>query len=402
MQTTVTTSRERIRAALSHREPDRVPIDLGSSPVTGIAASAYELLKKEFGVELPLCIASGMQIAYVDEVVQKRLGCDVRRVGAMPQSWMDWTFSDGTYGLIDADCRIQRFDDGSQRISLDGGGELFMPPGGWFFDPVSETAPMRNVGSVSEVEEFYSRLPRSPSSEVAEQIVNDAERLHAENEHALFGDFASAVFESWQNRGFEAYLMDFLEQPDVADALMRLHADYWLDYWRPVLERMGHTLDVIWVSDDLGSQNSLIVSEDTYRDMVKPLHARLWSELKRLAPNAKLFLHSCGAIEPLIPDFIELGVDILNPIQVSARGMDPKVLKEKYSKDIVFWGGGVDTQNVLQQGTPDQVREEVRRRIDELAPGGGYVFATVHDIQPGTPAKNVIAAFEAAAERGAY
>lgn len=396
------TSRERVRIALSHREGDRVPVDLGSSPVTGIAASTYEALKRELGIQAPPRIAAGLQLAWMDEAAMEALGCDVRRVGATPKTWRDWTFADGTRGLVDAALPLQRYPDGSQTMDLDGGGRLYMPPGGWFFDPVSETAPMRDVSSVREVEEFYMRLPARPPQDVADRIVRDAERLHAENRHALFGDFPSAVFESWQNRGFEAYLTDFLEQPEVADALMRLHAEYWLDYWRPTLERMGHVLDVIWVSDDLGSQHGLIVSAETYRTMVKPLHARLWSEMKRLAPNAKLFLHSCGAIEPLIPDFIELGVDILNPIQVSARGMEPAALKRKYGRDIVFWGGGIDTQNVLQQGTPAEVREEVRRRIGELAPGGGYVFAAVHDIQPRTPARNVIAAFEAAMEFGRY
>lgn len=402
MQTATMTSRERVRTALDHREADRVPVDLGSSPVTGIAASTYEALKRELGIKAAPRIAAGLQLAWMDEAVQERLGCDVRRVGAMPHAWRDWTFADGTRGLVDAALPLAAHPDGSQTIALDGGGCLYMPPKGWFFDPVAASAPMRDVSSVREVEEFYSRMPVHADGATSDQIVRDAERLHAENRHAIFGDFASAVFESWQNRGFEAYLTDFLEQPDVADALMRLHSEYWLEFWRPTLERMGRLLDVIWVSDDLGSQHSLIVSEDVYRRMVKPLHARLWSAMKRLAPNAKLFLHSCGAIEPLIPDFIELGVDILNPIQVSARGMDPVVLKRKYGRDIVFWGGGVDTQNVLQQGTPEKVREEVKRRIGELAPGGGFVFAAVHDIQPGTPARNVIAAFEAAVEFGRY
>ena len=403
MQTALMSSRERIRCSLDHREPDRVPNDLGSSPVTGIAASAYELLMKEFGADLPLRIAPGLQLAIADDEVQDRLGCDVRRLGERPLQWREWTFADGTHGLIDADFPIHARDDGSQIVTLDGGGELYMPPGGWFFDPVSEKAPMADVTTVAEVEAFYESLPkRHPSKEMQDAIVDDAERLHAENKYALFGDFGSAVFESWQNRGFESYLMDFLAQPDVADALMRLHSEFWLEYWRPVLERMGHLLDVIWVSDDMGAQNSLIISEDTYRDMVKPLHARHWSEMKCMAPNAKLFLHSCGAIETLIPDFIELGVDILNPIQVSAKGMNPVDLKAKYGRDIVFWGGGVDTQNVLQGASPQVVRDEVKKRIDELAPGGGFVFATVHDIQPGTPPENIIAAFETVLEYGRY
>lgn len=396
------TSRDRIRTTLDHREPDRVPIDLGSSPVTGIAASAYRELMRVLGIEKPLHIAVGLQLAWVDEEVQRALGCDVRRVGARPSKWREWTFSDGTHGLVDADAPLEAHPDGSQTLALDGGGKLYMPANGWFFDPVAECAPMRGVESAKEVEAFYATLPAHAPAETSDAIVAQAEALAAEDAHATFGDFPSAVFECWQNRGFETYLMDFLENPDLAHALMRCHAHYYLEYWRPTLERMGHLLDIIWVSDDLGSQHSTIVSEETYVELVKPLHRELWSEMKRLAPNAKLFLHSCGAIAPLIPHLIELGVDILNPIQVSARGMDPVALKRDFGRDLVFWGGGVDTQNVLQQGTPEEVRDEVHRRIDQMAPGGGYVFATVHDIQPGTPPENIRAAFEAALEWGGY
>src|SRR5690606_3911870 len=144
------------------------------------------------------------------------------------------------------------------------------------------------------------------------------------------------------------------------------------------------------------------ISEELYVEYVKPLHRYLWSEVKKLCPNARLFLHSCGAIEPLIPHFIELGVDILNPIQVSAKGMDPALLKKKYGRNITFWGGGVDTQSVLQRGTPQKVRDDVRRHIDAMAPGGGFVFAAVHDIQPQTPVANLMAMFEAVEEYGKY
>jgi uroporphyrinogen decarboxylase len=168
------------------------------------------------------------------------------------------------------------------------------------------------------------------------------------------------------------------------------------------LPQLADVLDVISIGDDYGTQISQIVSPRMFRNLIKPRQKVLFQRIKQLAPHTNLFLHSCGNVRPLLPDFIELGVDILNPVQVRATGMDPVTLKRDFGKDIVFWGGGVDTQDVLPHGTPEEVKEDVRRNIEVLAPGGGFVFNTVHNIQADVPPGNVIAMWEVLQQYGVY
>lgn len=394
------TPRERVRAALDHREPDAVPIDLGASPVTGISAAAYRDLRTALGLQGDIRIATGLQIAYVDEDVQQALGVDLRRVGQLPQSWRPWTFPDGVSGLIDADLRLEQTPDGGNVFHTRENVSFTMPRDGWFFDIDRETMPLCETDDPADIEKFFATLEPRISDHRKEPVLAELRRRHQENTYAIFGDFPTAIFECWQFRGFENFLTDLLANPEFAETLMRVHAEYWLNYWTPVFEEAGDLIDLVFVSDDLGTQTGLIVSEEDYVDLVKPVHKAVWGELKRRLPNTKLFLHTDGAVEPLIPHFIELGVDILNPIQFSASGMDLAHLKKTYGSDIVFYGAGIDTQHDLQRLSPDQVRDRARRNIEILAPGGGYVFAAVHDIQANTPPANIIALYEAAREYG--
>jgi uroporphyrinogen decarboxylase len=176
-----------------------------------------------------------------------------------------------------------------------------------------------------------------------------------------------------------------------------------MGYWDKALEIVGDNIDIVMHSDDLGMQNSPMMSPDMYRRFVKPLHQELIGMLKKKAKGeVKFLLHSCGSVRALIPDFIDVGVDILNPIQVSAAGMDTAELKKEFGKDMCFCGGGVDTQEILPRGTPEQVRDEVKRRLDDLAPGGGYIFAAVHNIQADVPPENLQAMYETLQEYGRY
>jgi uroporphyrinogen decarboxylase len=178
-------------------------------------------------------------------------------------------------------------------------------------------------------------------------------------------------------------------------------ADYQVALYDHVLAEVGDYIQVVMVGDDLGTQNGPMISPDTYRKLVKPAQKRVWQFIKSRT-KAFLFLHSCGAVRRFIPDWIELGLDILNPVQVAARDMDPKTLKAEFGRDLTFWGGGCDTQHVLTFGTPDDVEREVRRRIYELGPGGGFVFNQVHNIQPQVPAANILKMFETVFEYGTY
>jgi uroporphyrinogen decarboxylase len=191
-------------------------------------------------------------------------------------------------------------------------------------------------------------------------------------------------------RGFEDGYMDLAGDPALARRVMERILEVKIAYWSRVLPLVQGLVDVVGEADDLGGQERTLFSPATYRDLVKPLHRELFDFL-HARTDAKVFFHTCGAVRELIPDLIEIGVDVLNPVQVSAAGMDTAELKREFGRDLVFWGGGVDTQRVLGAGTPDEVRAEVLRRIGDLAPGGGFVFAAVHNIQPNVPAENVLA-----------
>jgi uroporphyrinogen decarboxylase len=172
-------------------------------------------------------------------------------------------------------------------------------------------------------------------------------------------------------------------------------------FWERALKEIGHLVDVVIEADDLGGQSRLLMSPKTYRSLIQPRHKKLFSFIKTQA-DVKVFYHTCGAVRPLIPDLIDAGIDILNPVQFTAANMNLKELKQEFGRDLVFWGGGVDTQGVLGTGTPEEVKEDVKRNIEALAPGGGFVFATVHDIQANVPPENIIAMWEAWKEHGAY
>jgi uroporphyrinogen decarboxylase len=203
-------------------------------------------------------------------------------------------------------------------------------------------------------------------------------------------------------RGYKQFLVDLGSYPKMAEAILDLTMNFRLAYWTTALGEVGDLVDVVVEYDDLGSNSSLLISPQMYRKYLKPRHKELFGFIKSRS-HAALFLHSCGAIYPLIPDFIEAGIDILNPVQVSASHMnDGKKLKQEFGRDITFWGGGVNTQSILPRGTTKEVKEEVRRRIGEFAPGGGYVFAAVHNIQPDVPPENIIAMLEAWKEHGKY
>jgi uroporphyrinogen decarboxylase len=196
-------------------------------------------------------------------------------------------------------------------------------------------------------------------------------------------------------RGMEALLIDMASDEVLACVLFDKMLECKLAFWEMALPRLADVVDVISEADDYGTQASQIISPRMFRKLIKPRLKVLFERIQRLAPSAKLFFHSCGNVRPLLPDFIELGVDILNPVHIRASGMEPVALKRDFGRDIVFWGGGVDTQGVLPNGTPPEVKDDVRRNIEALAPGGGFVFSTVHNIQADVPPENIVAMWEA-------
>jgi len=373
------TSRERLRKSLRHQEPDRVPIDWGGGP-TGIEIEAYDRLKALLGFQGPPTRTFVRDHVEIDEPILQRFGIDTRyvRVGA-PRGFRVQLDADNSY-LDIWGCRWRK------------------PPSSLYYDMVE--FPVKEP-TQQALQEYQWPDPEDPGR--TDGLRERARYLAEETEYGVVLDVTGfGVFEQgWALRGIENFLADLLAEPEFAEAVIQGVADYQVALYARVLAEVGEYLDVVMVAEDLGTQSGPLISPQTYRRMIKPAQRRVWESIKRQT-QAKLFLHSCGSVRAFIPDLIEIGVDILNPVQVAAAGMDPAELKAEFGKDLVFWGGGCDTQRVLTFGTPDEVEAEVRRRIGELAPGGGFVFNQIHNVQPQVPAENVVRMMDTALAYGKY
>ena len=384
------TCKERVLTTLQHKEPDRVPFDLDGTTVTGIHRIAYRNLLSHIGMDKKKGIEiydPVTQQAEVDEDVLKKLEVDIRKVGPG--------------GTTMGELEIK--EEGKYKCFTDGFGIKWCMPkeGGLYYDMRGH--PLSGSITLDDVKEYT--LPDFPDIDLLKSIREQAEKLSEKTDFAftLVGS-GSGIFEyaSWI-RGYKDFYLDLLRNPPLAESLLDKITDYKIRLWEILLDQLGNLAIVAQEADDLGTQDSLLVSPDTYRKLIKPKHKRLFKFIKQHAPKPMyVFLHSDGAIFDLIPDLIEIGVDILNPVQVSAAKMDTRRLKREFGDELVFWGGGIDTQHVLPNGTPNEIRDEVKRRIDDLAPGGGFIFATVHNIQADVPPANIMAMWEALQEYGGY
>lgn len=379
------TSRERVLMSLSHREPDRVPFDLGGSEVSGIHTNAYAALRTRLG--LPTRERRVIDViqngAIVDDDVRDLLRVDVGFVVPPAPPAVPFSEDDEYYYLRDRYGIIR-----------------WMPKdGGLYYDIFK--SPLDGEVSLDEIDRYP--LPDAGNPLRLEGVREQCMRIREVEKRAVVvwafgtGPFALA---GWL-RGIENFLMDLVLEPERACRMMDRIVAMKLAFLEQLLEQCGDVVDVICDGDDLGTQESLLLSPDTYRRLVKPRHRELYQFIHDRTA-AKVFLHSDGAIRPLIPDLIDVGVDIINPVQVSAAGMDSAGLKRDFGSEICFWGGGIDTQHVLNVATSAEVRAEVRRRVDDFKPGGGFVFAAVHNIQANVPMENVLAMWEALQEYGVY
>ena len=379
--------RQRVTVALNHQEADRIPIDLGGSICSSIHRSTYIELKKHLGMELEeiRMVDHVQQLPYLDEALLEHFGVDFRIVQLPAATAPNLSiFEEGDY-----DAFIDRW-----------GSKLYMPKdGGLYFDWVD--FPIKEA--TLEALEHYA-WPRPDPPEYNARLREQARYLYENTRYALVGSaiIGGGIFEQpARTMGLENFLMALVAEPRFADRMMEHITDIYIESCNNYLEQVGEYLQVFMYWDDVSGQDGWLISPEIYRKMIKPKQRRLLEAIKSKT-DAQVYYHGCGAVYDLIPDLIELGFDILNPVQVSAHGMDTRRLKEEYGKDIVFWGGGVDTQRVLPFGTPKEVADEVKRRIDDLAPGGGFVFAAVHNIQPGVPPENIVTLFETALECGKY
>lgn len=380
-------SRERLQLALNHEEPDRVPYDLGATVLTSIHHKSYRALRSYLGLpEVKLNLMDIVQqIVAVDEDVYNKLKCDVKNVAPGPSA----TFQR----------EIKEMEGYSYFYDEWGIGWKMPLEGGWYYDMFDH--PLKDAKMIADIENYDwpDPLDEARFEGMAEQA---AQAAQIEKQGVFIGGISAGIMEiaAWM-RGFDNYFIDFATKQELLVALMRKVMEIKKTYWGRALELLGDNVDVVHEADDFAGQYKMLISPAMYRQIVKPLHKELFDFI-HTHTKAKLFFHSCGAIRPVIPDLIEIGVDILNPIQVSATGMDSAELKKEFGKDVVFWGGGVDTQRALGEGSPEEVRADTKRRIQDLAPGGGFVFAAVHNIQGNVPAENIIAMWETLQEYGRY
>lgn len=382
-------SRERTKLALNHREPDRVPFDLGGTVLTSINVHAYRRLRQYLG--LPEKETQVMdifqQIATVDDDVREKLGCDARNVAPR---------SSATFNIDINSTDLPGYDFFHDEWHI---GWRMPQEGGFFYDMFDH--PLSEATSIDDIKNFKWPNPTDPARFVG--LRENARRVAEDlGELVIAGGMAAGFFEitCW-TRGYAKVYPDLVNNREWIEYLMDTIVDLKLAYWEIALPMLGDYVDVVQEADDVAGQFGLLVSPEVYRSMIKPRHKKICDFIKART-DAKIFYHCCGAIRDIIPDLIESGFDIINPVQVSATGMESKALKRDFGDQIVFWGGAVDTQGVFTDGTPKQVKDEVRRRVDDLAPGGGFVAAAVHNIQANVPPENIIAMWEAIQEYGVY
>lgn len=406
----MTTPRERVLATLSHQEPDRVPVDLSGHRSSGISAMAYPKLRAALGLEPGAVYVYDpvQQLAIVHDDVLERFGVDTVEMGRgfclEDRWWADWTLPDGAPCKMPVWALPERA--GAEWVLRAPSGRVMgrMPEGSQHFDQVYWPF-LDGEEDLSRIEGLYPEhmwtgVPSPPGPSVAgpAELAAGARALRARTDRGIIGLFGGNLFEMGQFfYRMDNFLMMLAGEPArvhrFLDALVEIH----LRNLERFLGSVGPYIDIVLFGDDLGAQNCPQISPRMYREFFKPRHAMLWSRAKQLA-GAKVMLHCCGSVRQLLPDLIDAGLDAINPVQISCRGMDAEGLKRDFGKHITFWGGGCDTQKILPCGTPAEVREHVLSQCETLAPGGGFVFQQVHNILANVPPENIIAMFGAVRE----
>ena len=381
------TSRDRVRTALDHKQPDRVPIDLGGNQ-TGIHKRAYQALVAHLGIaDEPAIMDPVQQLAQPCEAVLERFHVDTRYIAAGAAS--DFT------GAI-----VQRERDGRlwHDLTDEFGVTWSMPDDQQLYMDISHH-PLADA-TIDDIRDYP--WPKGDDPGRFEGLREQAIQIRNNTPYAVVSGISGVVYEvCWYMRGLERWLMDMVEQPEFCRAMLEQTSRYWLDFFRVFLDEVGDLVDVIMIGDDLAGQKGPLFRPAFYREVVHPLQRQI-PEYIHTRTDAKVWYHTCGACQEYIPDLIAGGVDVLNPVQISAKGMDPAWLKREFGDRLSFWGGAIDSQHVLPSASPEEVREHVRRNVEMLKPGGGYVFNSVHNIQAGVPAENIVAMYEAAYDFGFY
>jgi len=413
------TSKERVLVSLNHREPDAVPVDFGSTAVTGIHVNAIAALRERYRLEKrPVRVYEPYQmLGLIDEDLKKVMGIDVEGIpapetlfGFRNENWKPHTLDNGLEVLVSEHFRTTKGANGETLIYPKG--DLSAPPSGrmprngFFFDTIVRQEPIDEA----------SLNPEDNLEEFGPITLQDLDYFASEARHAAatgravmatfggtaFGDIALVPAPFLKHpkgiRDIEEWYVSTVTRQDYIHRVFGKQAEIAVKNLEKIKAAVGGRVDAVFVcGTDLGTQQSQFCSVDTFRKLYFPYY-KMVNDWVHRNTKWKTFKHSCGAVEPLIEPFIEAGFDILNPVQLTAAGMDAARLKKTYGDRIVFWGGGVDTQTTFAFGTPAQVREQVLRRMEVLAPGGGFIFNAVHNIQATTPVDNIVAMIDAIKE----
>ena len=394
-------SRERVLAAINHKQPDLTPIDFGAMRSTGIMAIAYNKLKTYLHMtEGETFVYDVMQqLAEPEPWILDLFQADVEQLhryrpafGASLRAKRPGTLPDGSPAVFPADF-LPVVKDGVECVIVDGNVVAQRPPTALYFE--GDFHPLENARAEKDLDAVkYTSL----DDEEFDWLKKRAAELRASTDRAVTGHFGGNFFEAGHGLfGYGEFMMRMAAEPHLVRALFDRLLDGYLADLKRYIEAVGDNIDIIICGDDLGTQGGLAVSPSMYRDLIKPCEKELFGYIKDHT-DWKIFLHTCGSIYPVIRDLIEVGVDILNPVQTAAKDMDPARLKREFGADVTFWGGGVETQSTLAFGRPDDVRREVRERMRVFSPGGGFVFNQVHNIQANVPPENIVALYDAAIE----
>jgi len=404
---TALNSRERIILSINHKQPDKVPVDLGSSTVTGISATAYNNLKKYLKVESPTRIYDVIQqLANVDMGIIDLFGVDaldINRVSAENNDWYVVSLGDGSNAEYPSWFRPVKVEDGSW-YTKDEQGILIskMSAGATFFDQMYypyESGYPETFNNLKDALKKISWIVHSHASNLNtnELIARLLELKESTNKALVMSGGVKLLEYGFFIRRMDNFLMDMITDQEKVSEMLDILVDMHLASLEKKCRTLGNIVDVIRFGDDLGMTSGPFMDPDTFRKLLKPRYKILCDYVKKNS-KMKIFLHSCGSIKQYIPDLIEAGFDILNPVQTNCYDMDPLELKREFGKDITFWGGGIDTSSVINRGTPEEVRKDVLNRCEIFSKDGGFVFAPIHNILSEVPPQNIVAAYNAVRE----
>jgi uroporphyrinogen decarboxylase len=400
-------SRERILSAINHKQPDKVPVDLGSSTVTGISAIAYNNLKKHLKITAPTRVFDVVQqLANVSMEIVDLFGVDaldINRVSTETDDWYEVELANGSKAEYPNWFRPIKAEDSSW-YTKDSDGIILskMPVGAAFYDQTFfpyENGYPESFENLKQSLKKISWVVHSHASNLnAEELKEKLTKLKISSNKALVMSGGAKLLElGFFIRRMDNFLMDLLTEQDKLSEMLDILVEMHLEGLQKKCGTLGDIVDVIRFGDDLGMTSGAFMDMDTFRKIFKPRYKILCDYVKKHS-NMKIFLHSCGSIRQYIPDLIEVGFDILNPVQTNCHDMDPLTLKKEFGRDITFWGGGVDTASVINQGSPEDVRKDVLKRCEIFSKDGGFVFAPIHNILSEVPPQNIVAAYNAVKE----